>query len=329
MSSIIKRPKSDAERNSVLKGTSELIFTSENEVNPEAAKIFQAETIDHLKVYAVFFFALYQGHIFAKNEQSEIIKQKVPVKKAVQKIISHFIQSFNNGIERGSYKISERSLYGLDINSNEVPKLTSENDIILWCDNIINGEQARVAKGGTAMTNPSAADVKAMEDSFKLTLKEQRDKKLEFNEKQVKMQKEREVADALIKDLWDQIEYYFRKSEPATRRLQCRSWGVRYKRLPGDNNLITGTVAPAVVTNILSSGFNDKSIFTLTNTGDAILQFYIAPTATAAAPANAYSLSPGATADIAANRLGSAGNTFLNVFNADTIKEGEFEVEVD
>jgi len=56
--------------------------------------------------------------------------------------------------------------------------------------------------------------------------------------------------------------------------------------------------------------------------------FYAVTSATAPAPVNAYSLPPAATADVPSVNLGAPGNSFLNVFNSDTSKEGKFEVEV-
>jgi len=83
--------------------------------------------------------------------------------KQTQKMFnSHFIQVFNMGVLRGVHPASERAYFNLDVNTGYVPSMTNETDINNVADEIVDGEATRVANGGTAMANPSAAEVDAV-----------------------------------------------------------------------------------------------------------------------------------------------------------------------
>ncbi|MCK9617603.1 MAG: hypothetical protein M0R21_07175 [Lentimicrobiaceae bacterium] len=228
-------PNSDGDRSNVLTNMHGLIFTPEGEPKEDAKKIFLKGTMEHLKLFAPRFNTAYNNRNLAISERSKATMQKDIKKEIVKKLISHYFQNLNNGIERGLFKSSDRNLYGLDAGGNDVPVIISVNSILHWGALIIDGEAARMAQGGVSMAMPSADEVKTALDDFKAVLKQQSDKKIGLTAEQEEIQKLRDEADELIVDLWDEVEFYFRKSEPAAHRLQCSQWGVIYKNRYGDN----------------------------------------------------------------------------------------------
>ena len=68
-------------------------------------------------------------------------------------VISHFIQVFGFAVARNVYTPQDRVYYGLTINQEELPKLTSFDALETWANNIVEGEAARTAAGGAAMAN--------------------------------------------------------------------------------------------------------------------------------------------------------------------------------
>ena len=68
--------------------------------------------------------------------------------------ISHFLQVFNMAIQRGELKAQEREYFGLDPDSQSLPKIQTEKDILLWGRRVIEGEQKRLAHGLNPITNP-------------------------------------------------------------------------------------------------------------------------------------------------------------------------------
>ena len=81
--------------------------------------------------------------------------------------ISHFIQVLNMSVIRGEIKREQKELYGLDPNNHIVPDLSSEEDLLVWGENIINGEQKRTQMGGFPIYNPAINKVKVHYDIFK------------------------------------------------------------------------------------------------------------------------------------------------------------------
>ena len=321
-------PNSDGDRCNVLENSSNLIFNSDGTVKPEAEKIFLNSTIEQMRSYAPLFIAKYKQMNVCITDKSNATLLKNTSKSDSSIIINHYFQGLFNGIDRKLFQAADLALYGMDITSRELPRLISDDDILRWGSVIAEGEAARVARGGVAMSMPSAVEVKTLFDIFKSKQNLLAENKLKLSDIQGELKPMRIEVNALIHDLWDEVVFYYRKSAPAARRMQCRQWGLRYKSRNGENNFISGTAAPAQVTSIANNTFTDKTIFSISNTGDITLLFYTADSATAAAPANAYSLPRGANANIPPAILGNMGNTFLNVFNADTVKEGKFEVEI-
>lgn len=231
----IFRPNNDTDRNNVISRTHELVFTPQGEIKEEAAKIFLNATIDHLKTFAPVFATAYNNRNIAISSRSVATKQKNTPKDIAKKVVAHFFHTFNNGIERGTFHISERRLYGLDIENMDIPPLISETDILKWGDKIATGETTRIAQGGKPMAMPSADEVKIALESYKTALGQKSEKQIGLTKEQEEVQKLRDEADDLIKDLWDEVEFYFRKSEPAARRVQCSQWGITYKNRYGEN----------------------------------------------------------------------------------------------
>ncbi|MFN0275917.1 MAG: hypothetical protein ACKVPJ_09245 [Chitinophagales bacterium] len=77
----------------------------------------------------------------------------------VKMFASHFIQVFNLGVARGKYPAGHRAFYNLDVNSNAVPVMGTEEEIMQVAKDIVDGNLLRLAAGGAAMENPTAVEV--------------------------------------------------------------------------------------------------------------------------------------------------------------------------
>ena len=130
-------------------------------------------------------------------------------KELARMFISHFFQVFFLGVERGVYPSSAKSYYSLDLSANAVPSLASEADIRDWGANIKNGDIARLAAGGAAMSNPTTAQVNAVVDAFVLTNNSHAIKKSAYDTTQEDVENSREDVDKLIKKIWDEIETFY------------------------------------------------------------------------------------------------------------------------
>ena len=153
----------------------------------------------------------------------------VETSKAQAKMyISHFFQSFNNGVDRGMFPASARGFYQLDVSSNSVPVMDTEADIILWGERIKDGDAARVLAGGAAMAMPTAAETDAQLQAFITRNNTQSTLKLDYDHAQEAVNTLNTEADGVIKKIWDEAETFYNEETASSKRRKCREWGVIY-----------------------------------------------------------------------------------------------------
>ncbi len=149
--------------------------------------------------------------------------------------ISHFIQVLNLAVIRDEVKKSQKSLYGLPADNGSVPDLTADSAIAEWGQRIIAGEQKRVAQGGIPIYNPTIAKVRVHYDLFMDTYDRQKGLQQLTNRRLEQLAAMRAEADALILDVWNQVEAHFSNAYPNEVRLEkCREYGVIYYYRTGE-----------------------------------------------------------------------------------------------
>ena len=115
--------------------------------------------------------------------------------------ISHFLQVVNFAILRGELKPEVIEYYGLDINSKATPPLNLEANVLTWGERVIEGEQKRIAKGGSPIYSPSIALVKVHFEEFKEAYRHQKMLQNITNRASMKVAELREQADELIQEM--------------------------------------------------------------------------------------------------------------------------------
>lgn len=159
-------------------------------------------------------------------------------RKRAATLVSHFYQVYDLGVARGLYAAAARSYYGRSITDTAIPATDTEDDLADALDALLKGETDRQTAEGTAfvpMSNPTAAEVATVRTQF-LNLRAPKKLALE------KTDREREEASALLpealdlcKDIYDTVEYFFRKeADDASRRKKCERWGLTYHFDPSE-----------------------------------------------------------------------------------------------
>lgn len=151
-----------------------------------------------------------------------------------QMYMSHFWQVFNFAIEREVFSASDRAYYQAPVNNSEIPWTFTESEILVWGQRLIDGEAARIAAGGTAMENPTIDDVIVKYNAFVAAHNAQSTAKDEYDKEQEDVEDKRPEADDLILDIWDEVEFTYRKDDPPSKRRKAREWGVFYASRPGE-----------------------------------------------------------------------------------------------
>ncbi|MCQ2252904.1 MAG: hypothetical protein MJZ61_05585 [Bacteroidales bacterium] len=168
----------------------------------------------------------------AKDRQVTNSKEFTESYKKAKLYISHFLQVLNLAIIRGELKPSVRKYYGLNERNGRLPELTTEKDVVEWGQKVIKGENERVIKTGNPILSPKIAVVKVYYDEFVEKLNFQKmlqSISLRANEKISSLRPE---CDALVAELWNEVEAYYANDTMERRRQQATRYGVTYVYRP-------------------------------------------------------------------------------------------------
>lgn len=141
---------------------------------------------------------------------------------------SHFLQVLFMAVERGEIKRRTLSLYGLDEQSLCLPNIKTNEGLEEWTRKIMEGEKARVRSGGRPIYNPTVSMVSTHYDIYREALQRQQLLVDRTTRALTEVQRLRPHTDAVILDIWNQVEKHY-EAEPASVRFDaCRKFGIIY-----------------------------------------------------------------------------------------------------
>ncbi|HBZ34182.1 MAG TPA: hypothetical protein DEO38_03670 [Bacteroidales bacterium] len=155
--------------------------------------------------------------------------------------LSHFLQVFNLAVIRGEIKPEARTYFQLDPNTTTLPDLNTEESLILWGERIIAGDADRVRAGGMPIYNPTMAKVRVHYEIFKDHYSDQQLRKKITNRNWTELDSMRNKADAIILDIWNQVEEHFKDLKPFARLTACESYGLIYYYRNGEEPITAET----------------------------------------------------------------------------------------
>jgi hypothetical protein len=150
--------------------------------------------------------------------------------------LTHFIRVMNMAIFRGELPVETRAYYGLATNEANAPSLNTDNELLSWGRRIIEGEEFRIKKGGSPITNPTIAVVKVRFGQFieAMNYYQTLNKKtLDYAQKNNELRRE---ADELILSIWNEVEARFSKLRDEDKRKECEVYGLIYFFRKGELN---------------------------------------------------------------------------------------------
>lgn len=189
---------------------------------------FSSKTIVRLQKFLPLFdhnFKLYRQVLASQNKKSRDYNETL---KKARIYLTHFIRVMNMAIFRGELPAETRAFYGLATDESTVPSFNTENELMSWGRRIIEGEEFRIKKGGSPITNPTIAVVKVRFENFleswnfHNTLAK---RTLEYTEKNSQLRKE---ADEIILQLWNEVEKTHSKLPEETRKSLSEEYGLVY-----------------------------------------------------------------------------------------------------
>lgn len=195
---------------------------------------FSKESLEAYNNYVTVFRKEYSETEDAKADQ---LGKKKTTDDAFNKLsiyTRHSIITLNNTIERGEFKESVRSLYHLNGNDNTLPYTNSKDELMEWSENIIEGEEKRIAQGGIPLNFPSLEKLKEAHASYVKEKVSYSDAKSKLDVELEDVQNIFEKGILVVKDIWDEIEFKYRHESAPSRRRKAAEWGVKYHSTQGE-----------------------------------------------------------------------------------------------
>ena len=164
----------------------------------------------------------------AYNFQAEKSKDYVKILRKAKIYISHFIQVVNMAIIRGDLPPAERNFFGLPGDQKKVPLFNTEAELIKWGEKLIAGENLRISKGHSPITNPTMAVVKVWYEKFIESFKYQKILQKNSARSQEKLTELRKQADEIILVLWNEVEHFYSSLAEDKKRENAKLYGLVY-----------------------------------------------------------------------------------------------------
>ena len=184
---------------------------------------YSSKTLVRLQKFLTLFEHSMQIKKMSVTSQNKKSKDYNDVVRKARIYLTHFIRVMNMAIYRGDLPVETRAFYGLPINDSNVPSLNTENELINWGKRIIEGEEHRIKRGGSPITNPTIAVVKVRFEQFLDALnfnKTQSRKKLDNVVKNNQLRKE---ADEIILSVWNEVESNHSDLDENEKRKECQN----------------------------------------------------------------------------------------------------------
>lgn len=195
---------------------------------PPSELAFSQETYSRLGLFINSFELALSEYRTAYKRQAESSGEYQRIARKAKLYVSHFIQVLNMAILREELKENVRKDYGIPINQSSVPSLANDADVVEWGQRIIDGEFARTSQGRTPMQNPSAAVLRVHYEKFIDAYQRQRILQQNTSRTLNTLSELRPQADAIILDLWNEVESFFSALDINQARENAKEYGVTY-----------------------------------------------------------------------------------------------------
>ena len=154
-------PNTDQARLRALKSA----LSKSKEVHPDALLFSQKLKLE-IQAFLPLFDQAVAQYVQSKELHANFGRSLGDNFKNARLYLSHFIQIYNMCIQRGEIGADTRSFFGLT-QSQVLPDLNTETQLINWGRKIISGEEQRMLAGkGNRIYNPSIAVVKVKYEQF-------------------------------------------------------------------------------------------------------------------------------------------------------------------
>jgi hypothetical protein len=168
---------------------------------------------------------LYRQSLLSQNKNNKDYNE---ICRKAKLYLTHFIRVMNMAIFRGDLPAETRAYYGLATNDCTVPAVNTENEMMSWGRRIIEGEELRIRKGGSPITNPTIAVVKVRFETYLEAWNHNNNLARKTSGYIEKNNILRNEADEVILQVWNEVEKNHLHLPEPERKIQCESYGIIY-----------------------------------------------------------------------------------------------------
>ena len=162
-------PKTDAARLKALK-----TLLSNTDTYTVRDRFIDRKTINEAQPAYDKLLTAYEQNRMNLKAQSRFTAKIDKLQKNAYMYVSHFLQVLFLAVERGEVKRQHLLLYGLQEDTSTVPNIKTVDGLLEWGQKVIDGEKARLKKGGRPIYNPTIGMVSTHYDIYKDIIERQR-----------------------------------------------------------------------------------------------------------------------------------------------------------
>ncbi len=169
-------------------------------------------------------------------------KNTVEIKRdLIRKNISGIYNTVNKSINLGTMNVEARAFYGLSTGNKQSPNVNSDIKIEFWGQKIIEGDAARVAEGGIAMSNPTIIQFTTIYAAFQTAITGFSTTKTAVGKAEAAVNNLNDEMDLMLLRATNEVETTYSELDAPAKRAAAREWGVRYMSV-GSGLVISGTI---------------------------------------------------------------------------------------
>lgn len=223
-------PRNNSERSNALNRAKERI----DQIPPPAEVPYRPDTVARLNLMQDDYASKRTTATTALSLQTEATMLVNQTRTLAGYFIADMLEAMQRAVRRGTFTASARAYYQLPVGESHIPQMRTESEVLEWGKKTIDGETARVAAGGAAITFPDLTEVEAAYNAFKTANLQQADRKTEYDNAQHAIATANEDVDKLILKLWNETETFFDEGDKPSMRRKAREWGVVYVPSKGE-----------------------------------------------------------------------------------------------
>jgi hypothetical protein len=160
--------------------------------------------------------------------QSEKSRSNQETARKARIYLVHFLKVMNMAVSRGELPPETRTFYGIAADDATLPSLATDNELVAWGKRIIDGEEYRIRKGNSPVTNPTIAVVKVRYEKFLESRNHYKTINRRATDCVTRTADLRSEADDLITVLWNEIEASFASLSEEEKRAKAEKYGLVY-----------------------------------------------------------------------------------------------------